>query len=119
MLTIEEVEKIMAEHPFLPKPKYLYLIKAKVIGIVDSTILEFKGATPKQLRDRIAITADADDVTIVHECLHLAGFGELGAYVLAPIIRAFRKAFPPLIKSEVKYKFVGSPKPNVEVYEGI
>lgn len=120
MLTIEEVERILAEHPFLPKPRYVYMVKSKVVGFVpDGLVVEFKGVTPRFARDRIALTVDADDVTVVHECLHLAGFGEPGAYALAGVVRRFRKLFPPLVKREVKYRLVATPREFVEVYERV
>lgn len=117
LLTIEQLEQIMLDHPLLPKPKLVYMVKTRVVGVIpDGVALELRGATPKDIKDRIAITATADEVTVVHEMLHLAGFGELGAYTLAPIIRAARKLFPPLIKGSVKYRKVAEPHPLVEVY---
>lgn len=118
-MNIEELERIMAEHPWLPKPKYVFMVKERVYGLMDGAILVFKGATPTQLRDRIALTPDADDVTVVHECMHLMGFGELATYALAPALRAFRKVFPPLVRREVRYRKVDEPHPAVEVYERV
>jgi hypothetical protein len=118
-MSIEELERILAEHPWLPKPRYVYLVKARVYGVVDGSVVVFKGAAPVSPRDRIALTADADDVTVVHEVLHTMGFGELGAHLLAPCIRAFRRAVPPLIRREVKYVKVSEPHPLVEVYERV
>jgi hypothetical protein len=114
---IEELERIMAEHPWLPKPRYVFMVKETVRAQIDGSVLIFKGATPIEARDRIALTPDADDVTVVHEILHTMGFGELGAYALSPAIRLFRKVVPPLLKQEVKYRKVAQPHPSVEVYE--
>jgi hypothetical protein len=118
-LNIEELERILTDHPWLPKPRYVYLVKAHVYGVVDGAVVVFRGATPISPRDRIALTPDADDVTVVHEVLHTVGFGELGAHLLAPHIRAFRRILPPLIKREVKYEKVSEPHPLVEVYERV
>jgi len=115
-MNIEELENIMAEHPWLPKPRYVFMVKERVIGQINGTII-FKGATPIFSKDRIAITPDADDTTIVHEMLHLLGFGELGAYTLSPILRRIRQIFPPLLKKEVKYHKIQQPHPLVEIYE--
>ena len=116
-MDIEELERIMAEHPWLPRPRYVYLVKERVVGHVEGATLIFRGATPIGSSDRMALTPDADDVTVVHEMLHLLGFGELAAYPLAPLIRAFRRAFPPIIRREVRYKKVEEPHPSIEVYE--
>jgi hypothetical protein len=117
-MRIEELERIMGEHPWLPKPRYVFMVKEHVYGLIpDGITLIYKGATPLRPKDRIALTADADDVTAVHEMLHLMGFGELGAYALAPRLRRLRKAIPPIFKREVKYRSAGSPHPSVEVYE--
>ncbi len=119
-MNIEELEKILAEHPWLPKPRYVLLVKERVVGIVnESTLVVFKGATPITSRDRMALTIDADDITVVHELLHVIGFGEIGAYVLSPLIRMFRGVVPPIIKKEVKYQKIAQPHPMVEVYERI
>ena len=118
-MDIEELERILTEHPWLPRPRYVYLVKARVYGVVDGSVVVFKGAAPVSPRDRIALTVDADDVTVVHEVLHTMGFGELGAHLLAPRIRAFRRIAPPLIRREVKYAKVSEPHPLVEVYERV
>lgn len=115
-MNIEELERILAEHPFLPKPKYVYLVKERVVGVRDNMLVLYKGATPIQPRDRIALTVDADDVTVVHELLHVLGFGEIGAYALARPIRMLRSLLPPVRRREVKYELVDRPHPNVEVY---
>jgi len=114
---IDELAQIMAEHPWLKKPKFVYMVKEKVYGVADGYILLFKGATPIGYKDRIALTPDADDTTVVHEMLHLMGLGEAGAYVLAPVIRNMRKIIPPLVKRDIKLRKVGEPHPSVEVYE--
>jgi len=43
---IEELERILAEHPWLPKPKYVFMVNEKVYGLADGTLLVYKGATP-------------------------------------------------------------------------
>jgi len=118
-MNIEELEKILSEHPFLPKPKYIFMVEERVVAEIGNLLIIFKGATPRHLRDRIALTPDANDVTVVHEMLHLAGLDEIGAYLLAPKIREFRKVFPPIIKSEVKYREIDRPHPKVRVFERI
>jgi hypothetical protein len=107
----------MSEHPWLPKPKYVFMVSERVVASLDGYLLIFKGITPVNMRDRIALTPDANDVTVVHELLHLAGFNEFGAYILSPIIRLFRKIVPPIIKSEVKLRKIAQPHPSVSVYE--
>jgi len=107
----------MAEHPWLKKPKFVFMVKERVYGVGDGYLLIFKGATPEGYDDRIALTPDADDVTVVHEMLHLMGLRELGAYALAPMLRKVRKVVPPVVKREVRLRKVGDPHPSVEVYE--
>ena len=116
-MDIAELERIMAEHPWLPKPRYVFMVREHVYGVADGLLLVFKGATPAGAGDRIAVTPDADDVTVVHEMLHLAGLGELGAYALAPMLRRLRRVVPPLIRAQVRYRYAGRPHPLVEVYE--
>jgi hypothetical protein len=114
---IAELERILAEHPWLPKPRYVFMVKERVYGVVDGMVITYRGATPIGSRDRMALTPDADDVTVVHELLHVAGLGEVAAYMLAPLIRAIRKRVPSIIKCEVKLRKVAQPHPSVEVYE--
>jgi len=116
---IEELERILAEHPWLPKPKYVFMVNEKVYGLANGTLLVYKGATPIASKDRIALTPDADDVTVVHELLHVAGFGEVAAYTLAPLIRRIRKIVPGIVKHEVKLRKIAQPHPSVDVYEVI
>ncbi|MEM1865982.1 MAG: hypothetical protein QXD57_07125 [Ignisphaera sp.] len=116
MLTIQELEEIMSEHPFLPKPRFVYMVKGRVIGVFDGYSVEIRGAAHKELKDRIAITSSATDVTVVHEMLHLAGVGEVGAYLLAPVIRAFRRVVKPVLQKQVRLVKVSQPHPDVEVY---
>jgi|GEM_PF-6516962 len=118
-MNVEELEKILSEHPFLPKPKYVFMVEERVVAELGNLLVIFKGATPKELKDRIALTPDANDVTVVHELLHLVGLDETGAYLLAPIIRKIRTIFPPMIKSEIKYKEIESPHPKVRVFQRI
>jgi hypothetical protein len=118
-MNIEELEKFLSEHPFLPKPKYVFMVEERVVAELGNLLIIFKGVTPKDLRDRIALTPDANDVTVVHELLHLAGLDEIGAYLLAPRIRKFREIFPPILKSEVKYREIDRPHPKVRVFERI
>jgi len=118
-MDIKELEKILTEHPYLPKPKYVYMVEERVVQNIDHLTLVYKGATPKEERDRIALTPDADDVTVVHELLHLAGFDEAGAYLLAPRLRKIRKIIPPILSFEVHYREVDSPHPKVKVFERV
>jgi hypothetical protein len=116
-MDVAELERILAEHPWLPKPKYVFMVNERVYGVVDGMVLTYKGATPINSRDRIALTPDADEVTVVHELLHVAGFGEVVAYSFAPLIRRLRKRVPSVFKHEVKLRKIAQPHPSVEIYE--
>lgn len=116
-MDIRELEKIMTEHPWLPKPRFVYLVKERVEARLEGKEVIFRGVAPKNSKDRIALTPDADEITVVHELLHLAGLGEVGAYVLAPPIRRIRRILRPVFRFRVKYELVEKPSPSVEVYE--
>lgn len=116
MLTVRELEEIMSEHPFLPKPRFVYMVKGRVVGVFNGYPVEVRGAAHRELRDRIAVTNSATDVTVVHEMLHLAGVGEVGAYLFAPAIRMFRRVVKPVFRKQVRLVKVSQPHPDVEVY---
>jgi len=117
-MDISEVEKILAEHPLLPKPRYVLLTEEPVTANVDG-MLVFRGLTPKWRKDAIVLTPLANDETVVHEVLHTLGFGELGAYTLAPLLRRLRKLLPPLLRGNVKYRFKGYVHPKIKLYERV
>jgi len=116
-MDIKEIEAILEQHPFLKKPKYIYMIDDIVYERLDGLTLLYSGITPKWRKDLIALTKTANDETVVHEVLHTIGLGELGAHVLAPVLRRFRSIVPPMLKTKVEYQYVGSPNPKVRVFE--
>jgi len=114
-MDISEVERVLAQHPFLKKPKYVYVVEEPVTLQTNGMIL-FAGLTPKWRRDTIVLTPVASDVTVVHEVLHTMGAGEAVAYKLAPLLRWFRSVVPPLLRRRVKYKYASSPHPKMKLY---
>ena len=118
-MRIEELEAILAKHPYLPKPRYVYMVEERVIAEYGDLSLIVKGAAPKCRRDTIVLTPDAGHDTVVHEILHTMGFGELGASVLGKRIASLREVLPPALPMEVRYKYAGSPHPKVKVYERV
>jgi hypothetical protein len=118
-MTIEEVEALLERHPFLPKPKYIFMVEDIVVApLSENLVLVIRGATPIHRNDVIILTLLADQVTVIHEVLHTMGFGEIGARILAPLLVWFRKLMPPVMQGgKVKYAEVARPHPKVRVYE--
>jgi len=114
-MRIEELEELLSKHPFLPKPKYVFMIEERVIAELNGYSF-VRGATPKWRGDVIILTPDARHDTVVHEVIHTLGFGELVANLLSPRIAKLRELIPPIISSNVKYSFSHSPHPKVKVY---
>jgi hypothetical protein len=119
MMTIHEVEELLEKHPFLPKPRYIFMVEDIVVApLSENLYLLIRGATPIHRNDVIILTLLADEVTVVHEVLHTMGFGELGARILAPILVRFRRLVPPVMhESKVRYVEIARPHPKVRVYE--
>jgi hypothetical protein len=119
LITIYEVEELLEKHPFLPKPRYIFMVEDIVIAPLSENLVALvKGATPVNRQDVIMLTILADEVTVVHEVLHTMGLGELGARVLAPILVWLRRLVPPVTREgKVRYVEVARPHPKVRVYE--
>jgi hypothetical protein len=119
MITIEEVEELLEKHPFLPRPKYIFMVEDIVVAPVSENLfLLIRGATPIHRNDVIILTLLADEVTVIHEVLHTMGLGEVGARILAPMLVWFRKLVPPVLHTgRVRYVEVARPHPKVRVYE--
>ena len=118
-MRIEEVEEILRLHPYLPKPKFVYMVDERVIADLDGALAVVRGATPKWRRDTIVLTPDSGHDTVVHEILHTMGFGEVVANVLGGRIAKLRRLIPPLVKDEVKYEYLHSPNPKVKIYRRV
>ena len=116
---IEEVEEILKLHPYLPKPKFVYLVEEPVMLIADHVVAYVRGATPKDNKDVIVLTPLASHSTVVHEIIHTLGGGEISATILGNVLARFREIFPPMIKRDVKYEFVGKVHPKISVYKKV
>jgi hypothetical protein len=119
LITIEEVEELLERHPFLPKPRYIFMVEDIVVAPVSENLfLLIRGATPIHRNDVIILTLLADEVTVIHEVLHTMGFGEVGARILAPLLVWLRRLTPPVLYAwRVRYAEVARPHPKVRVYE--
>ena len=102
MLQREDIERILTEHPWLPRPKYIYILNAPVIFPELRAIVH--GINPGFERDTVILGTTATAETLIHECIHVARLGEFAAYNLAPRILKFRERFPALIRRPVKYR---------------
>ena len=103
MLTIRDVERVLAEHPWLKPPRNVIIVKEPIEMIEGYRKIFFAGLTPSWKRDTIILSSLASPETIVHEIIHTYGLGETAAWTIAPKIRKFREKFPPLFKRKVKY----------------
>jgi len=106
MLTIDDVERVLSEHPWLKPPKnIIYVLEEVYTYHPEYGTLFFRGLQPNWLRDTIVIVAPlATEETVVHEVLHTYGLGETATHMLAPKLRIFREVFKPFIKREIKYR---------------
>ena len=104
MLTIRDVEEVFEQHPWLRPPRNVIIIKEPVEMVEGYRKILFAGLTPSWKRDTIILSSLATPETVVHETIHTYGLGETAAWTLAPKLRQFRQAFPPLLKRRVKYR---------------
>lgn len=99
-LTIEEIERVYAEHPWLQVPKDIYVLDGDVRilhdGQYEGTVV---GVTPTG-EPLIILTPISNDETVIHETLHTYGLQETPTRFLAQIIA--RKRFA-LMPRQVKY----------------
>lgn len=86
-LTMEEVEKVYEVHPWLPRPQHIVMLDGDVLLPEGSTAI---GLTPAG-ESVMILTPLSDEETVIHESIHLAGFGEPMAYTLGPLLA--RKRF--------------------------
>jgi hypothetical protein len=84
-LTIEEVQRVFAEHPFLPRPKHIIILDGDVVTNEGTAV----GLTPSG-ESVMILTPLSDEDTVVHEAIHQFGFGEFMTQLLAPIIERRR-----------------------------
>lgn len=120
-MDISEVEAILRTHPFLKKPKYVFMIEEPVTARVNGMIV-FKGMAPKWRKDVIILTPYATHETVVHEILHIMGLKEAGASMISKVLRTLRSFIPSVMRSEVKYipcsgcEFVEAHKRGIKHY---
>lgn len=86
-LTIEDIERVYETHPWLPRPQHIVMLDGDVLLPEGATAV---GLTPAG-ESVMILTPLADEETVIHESIHLAGFGELAAYTLGPLLA--RKRF--------------------------
>jgi len=84
---IEEVEEILKLHPYLPKPKFVYLVEEPVMLIADHVVAYVRGATPKDNKDVIVLTPLASHATVVHEIIHTLGGGNISNNIRKRVIK--------------------------------
>jgi len=113
---LEELEKILSLHPFLPKPKYIVKVDELLFASTENYIAIVKGATPMWRRDMIVVTPLADHETVVHEVIHTLGFGELAAEVGGRVLSKLRDIIPPIVSERVSYELYDQPHPKVKIY---
>jgi len=116
-MEIEELEKILSLHPFLPKPKYIVEVDELLFASIENYIAIVKGATPKWRRDMIVVTPLSDHETVVHEVIHTLGFGELAAEIGGRVLSRLRNIIPPIVNKNVSYELYDQPHPKVKIYK--
>jgi len=104
MITIQDVEKVFRNHPWLRPPKHVFFIPEDVEYETAYGKVLFRGLQPSWKPDVIILTPRATEETVIHETLHTYGLGEEPVHRLAPKILKFRKTIPALIQRKVRYK---------------
>jgi hypothetical protein len=102
MLTKDDIESILERHPWLPRPRYIYILNAPVIYPQLRALVH--GINPIPERDVVILGSTANEGTLIHELIHVAGLGEVAAYSLAPRLLRLRRALPSLIRRRPKYE---------------
>ena len=102
-MDIEEVIEILSYYPLLKKPRHVLLVKEPIYGVMrvdeKAVLVKVLGVTPMNRDDTIVLAIDAKPDTVIHECIHLYGLGELAAYTLTPIlITKYKLGFAPIAK---------------------
>jgi len=83
---IRDVENILGLHRGLLAPSHVLICNEEVVEKKDGHTV-FRGLQPKNRRDVIVLTPQADAETVVHETLHAnIGLGENLTYPLAKIL---------------------------------
>jgi len=102
MLSTEDIIRTLERHPWLPRPKYIYILNAPVIFPELRAIVN--GLNPGWERETVILASTATPETLIHECIHVAHLGEIAAHLLSPVIYRFRRVIPPIISRPVKYR---------------
>jgi hypothetical protein len=118
-LRLEELERILKLHPFLPKPSYVVVVEEPVLAQLDGLVALVRGAAPAWRRDMIVVTPFAGHDTVVHEIIHTMGFGEVAATIGGAALSRLREVFKPIVKYDVKYELASSPHPRVKIYRRV
>jgi len=118
-MNIKEVSEILGLCRFLRAPRHVFIAKEPVYEEWDSKVF-FRGLQPKERRDVIFLSSQADASTVGHEAWHaMTGLGELTADPVGrlvalkyEIIRQFPR-LKALLTRRVVYRRV-SPEEEVE-----
>jgi hypothetical protein len=102
LLTKDQIEEILERHPWLPRPKYIYILNAPIVYPQLRALVH--GMNPVPERDVVILGSTATEETLIHEIIHVAGLGEIAAYSLAPKLLRFRKVLPGLMRRRPRYE---------------
>lgn len=101
--------EMVNRHLFLPPPRRIIIVHDRIYGEVRVGNLVYrllvKGMRPSWLPGTIVLSApEADEKTVTHEMIHLAGLGELAAKTLAPVLSRIARARPGLLRRRLRYR---------------
>jgi len=102
MLSTEDIIRTLERHPWLPRPKYIYILNAPVIFPELRDVVN--GLNPGWERETVILSSTATPQTFIHECIHVAYLGEIVAHFLTPLIHRFREFIPPIITRPARYR---------------
>jgi len=103
MLSREDVERFFENHPFLRRPRLIYILEAPIIS--PELKAKILGLNPAFERSTAILSVEASEETLAHETLHTMFIGEVLAPRLARFLVEFRRAFPPvLVRRRARYR---------------
>ena len=103
MITIHDVEEVLARHPFLKAPAHVIIVKEPIEYTQGVKKILFAGMSPSWRRDTIILSSLATQETVIHEVIHTYGLGETAAWGIAPRLYSIRRRLPNLFRRQVKY----------------
>lgn len=102
-ISAHEIEEVFARHPNINPPETIYVLDAPLVGQLEDETVILRGGRPTGY-DKIILTPQGDELTVLHETIHTYGFGEFMAEFGSRFMKRVRQRIPPLRRRKVEYE---------------